>query len=76
MYSSLGCTLSAGVDVVNENAGSSLLRDVDDASLILSGTDLTRLRDEGKLTLHPANYRLVYRDASSSSEHGGAKYPG
>ncbi|QDU02407.1 hypothetical protein V6x_21100 [Gimesia chilikensis] len=49
-----------------------VLRGLNDKAVIYSGTELLRLRSQNQLTLHPANYRLVYQhDDTSSVEDGG-----
>jgi hypothetical protein len=37
-----------------------ILSSVDGAPVEFAGTQLRRMRDEGKVTLYPASYRLVY----------------
>lgn len=45
-------------------------REVRDDSTPDSGDELVRLRSDEQLTLHPANYRLVYHHLDHSSDGG------
>ncbi|WP_145451937.1 sacsin N-terminal ATP-binding-like domain-containing protein [Gimesia panareensis] len=54
------------------NAFSIVLRDPNDKAVVYSGAELLRLRSQNRLTLHPANYRLVYQhDDTSGVEESG-----
>ncbi|MEQ8853912.1 ATPase [Gimesia sp.] len=54
------------------NSFSIVLRGLNDKAVIYSGTELLRLRSQNQLTLHPANYRLVYQHEDVAGvEEGG-----
>ncbi|MEX1027218.1 MAG: ATPase [Candidatus Paceibacterota bacterium] len=48
-----------------------VLRDPNDQAIVYSGAELLRLRSQDRLTLHPANYRLVYHHSDASGVEEG-----
>ena len=51
-----------------------VLRDPSEKAIAYSGTELVRLRSSDRLTLHPANYRLVYHHSDTSSTQEGGQH--